>query len=197
VYAKTKITPNKTKAMWIKPHIYCIEQDSKLSYFYRVRIRDETGDYITKKITCDNNGNPFQTPEEAENHRSNFISTIKKYVATHSNPSTIKEIFEDYIQKRGSALLGNRKLIDVSKAELNSLLTTMMFKENYKYKTVLNVLITMRNIWRYSAELGIISSSYFMDFFCDPVISVKMPIKQSSTSNKEVDIYTTQEQSEL
>lgn len=94
-------------------------------------------------------------------------------------------------------MLGNREITDISKADLNNLLTTMMFEEGYKYKTVLNVLIVLRNIWRYSAELGIISSSYFMDFFCDPVICVKMPIKKSSIPNKEIDIYTIEEQKEL
>lgn len=193
---------------WVKENFYrCPVGKKEWQYMYRVKQADSLGQSVDTWHRLNNSRQPFRTLRDAETHRRKFIEEIMtRTERSVSVPDlhTIKEIFEDYIEHRGSTLAPNtiskrkgdmenhvipyfkgRRIETITVGEVKNFVTGLRGK--LAYRTVKSVLATMALVWQYAHEMGIIERGVYLEIFVDRGTKAVVPKKtqgQQQTAKK-------------
>lgn len=130
----------------------------------------------------------------------------------YSGVETVEEVFSSYIENRSSILepgtvakhisnarnhiipyFKDRSIGSISVGEIKNFLFKK--QENLAYNTVKGILQTLKAIWRYGYEMGVVSKERYVDIFVDELtkVTVKRTAKDIAAKNKPVKTYLAEE----
>lgn len=200
-----------------KEHIYRKAISKKeFVYKYRIRMVNGIGKVVDTEKKMNENRQPFKTLREVESHMNAFIKEQKELTADSGNiPQiyTLEEIYSHYLQNRGSTLAPNSiskhsgdmqnyiiphfKKQDIRTITVGEVKNFIVKVRNKKaYSTTKSVLATMAKVFKYAAELEIITSEQYYQIFVDTIkkvtIDKKIPSEQA-TSTKKVEVFTNEQ----
>ncbi len=181
-------------------------------YMYRVKQLDGLGKPVDTWKRLNIKRKPFRTLREAEAHRKDYIQEImSRSPEKEGIPDlhTVQEIFDSYIENRGSSLapntvskrtgdmknhiaphFKNRRIETISVGEVRNLVTQLRGK--LSYRTVKSVLATMSLVWQYAMEMKIISRSSYLEIFVDRGSKVTVPkkVQGEQQERKQPEVFT-------
>ena len=137
-----------------------------------------------------------------------LLARTEKY----SGVETVEDVFASYIQNRSSILEPGTVAKHISNAQNHIIpyfedraisgisvgeIKNFLFKkqENLAYNTVKGIFQTLKAIWKYGYEMGIVSKEKYVDIFVDELtkVTVNRTAKDIAAKNKPVKTYLVEE----
>lgn len=187
-----KSVPNKNGWVQVKDGIFRKEVGKK-DYVYKYRIcqYDSTGKKIDRTRTLNDERKPFKTVREAETHRNALIKELFGKVEQSSELSTIEQVFLDFRKNRENTLepgtmskhignvnthivpyFGDKHINDVTVGEVKNFMAIKQME--LAHSTVEGLLQTLKKIWLYGYEMGVVSRNSYISIFVDDLTKVKI-----------------------